>query len=117
MLVAGIIYVKVDGWLIPARGAFTYLCSGVKRNLEMGADTSAYVTETPQVGYIKGSISDYGSVDTESIRNAYRVTVTLELGNGKVVSATNAVQCDPMEGNSETGEMPVEFRSGQVEIV
>lgn len=117
MRATGTIFVKMDGRQLPARGKFNYKLSGEKRELECNADGSPYTLGKPEPGWIKGSITDYGDIDIAEIRNAYKVTVVLELGNGKTVTASNAVQVDAMEGDSEAGETPVEFRSAQVEEI
>lgn len=114
---AGIIYVKVDGNQIPARGSFTYALSGEKKEYGMNADNTGYITGKPEAGYIKGVITNFQSVDHESIKNAEGVTVTLEQGNGKVISAKDAVQVDLSEGNAETGELAVEWRSDSVQEI
>lgn len=114
---AGIIYVKIDGEQIPARGSFTYRLSGEKKEYECNADGSGYITGKAEPGFIKGNITDLSEVDIEKIRDAEGVTVTLEKANGKVVSAKDAIQVDAMEGNSETGEIPVEWRSDSVQEI
>lgn len=112
---AGIIYVKIDGDQIPARGAFTYKLSGEKKEYATNSDGSGYFTGKPEAGFIKGAITNLSSVDHEKLKNAEGVTVTLELGNGKVIAAKDAVQTDAMEGNSETGEIPIQFDSDVVQ--
>lgn len=114
---AGYVYVKIDGGQIPARGAFTHKLSGLKNEYGMNADGSGYLTGKPESGFIKGTVTDLNEVDRESLKNAEGVTVTLELGNGKVISAKDAVQVDAMEGNSETGEFPIEFQSDSVQEI
>lgn len=114
---AGIVYVKIDGEQIPARGSFTWRLSGEKKEYECNADGSGYITGKAEPGFIKGAITDLADVDVEKIRDAESVTVTLEKGNGKVISAKDAIQIDAMEGNSETGEIPVEWRSDSVQEI
>lgn len=114
---AGIIYVKVDGELIPARGKFSYKLSGEKKEYGSNADGSGYFTGKAEHGFIKGSVTNLPKVDHEKLRTAEGVTVTLELGNGKVISAKDAVQVDAMEGDSETGEIPIEWDSDSVQEI
>jgi Phage tail tube protein. len=114
---AGIIYVKIDGDQIEARGKFTYQLSGEKKDGGANADGSAYLTGKAELGFIKGSISDTNKVDLEALKDAEDVSVTLELGNGKVISAKRAWQVDAMQGDSETGEIPIEWKSSFVKEI
>lgn len=114
---AGIIYFKIDGEQLPARGAFTYALSGEQKTYECNANGQGYYTAKATPGYIKGSLTDYNDVDLARIKNAEGVTATLELGNGKIICAHNAVQVDLMEGNSETGELGLELKSDIVEEI
>lgn len=114
---AGIIYVKQDGEQIPARGKFTYKLSGEKKEYGDNADGSGYFTGKAEHGFIKGTLTNYNSIDHETLKNGEGVTVTLELGNGKVITAKDAVQVDAMEGDSETGEIPIEWNSDTVQEI
>lgn len=114
---AGVIYVKTDGEQIEANGEFAYRLSGTKREYKMNANGTGYWTETPEQGFIKGAVTDLNETDIETLKNAAGVTVTLELGNGKVISAKDAIQIDPMEGNSGSGVNPIEWQSDSVQEI
>ncbi len=114
---AGTIFFKINGVQLSARGAFTYALSGEQKTYECNANGEGYYTAKPAPGHIKGSLTDYGDIDLDRLKNAEGVTATLELGNGKVICARNAVQVDVMEGNSETGELGIELKSDRVEEI
>lgn len=114
---AGIIYVKVDGDQIEANGEFTYRLSGTKREYHMNANGTGYWTESAEQGFIKGSVTDVNETDIETLKTAAGVTVVLELGNGKVISAKDAIQIDAMEGNSGSGVNSIEWQSDSVQEI
>jgi hypothetical protein len=115
--VSGIISLKIDGEQIPAKGSFTWALSGEKKEYDTNADGTGFLTGKAVAGYIKGTLSNIRRLDVDAIRKGEDVTVLINLGNGKAVTAANAVQVDAMEGNSETGEIPVEWRSDTVKEI
>lgn len=114
---AGIIFVKVDGEQIEANGEFTWRTSGTKREYHMNSNGKGYWTETPEQGFIKGAVTNVNETDIETLKTAKGVTVTLEQGNGKVITAKDAIQIDSMEGNTGSGVNPIEFQSDSVEEI
>jgi hypothetical protein len=83
--IAGIIFIKVDGVQYDAKGEFTYNIGAPMREAITGADAVHGFTETPQVPFIEGEITDRASLDLSKLVNIYDATVTLELANGKVI--------------------------------
>ena len=114
---AGIIFVKIDGDQMPAKGSFEYKLSGLHSEAIDNADGSMALGGKYEHGYIKGTISNYNEIDHAVLKNAEGVTVTLELGNGKVIVAKDAAQTDEAIGAVEGGEFPVQFDSESVEEV
>ncbi|MDR2390912.1 MAG: phage tail tube protein [Planctomycetota bacterium] len=113
--VAGIIFVKIDGEQVPARGSFEFRLSGVQNETVDNADGTTGIGGAFHGGYIKGTLSNYNSIDLRKFREMEGVTVTLELANDKVVIAKDAYQVDEMAVNVETGEAPIQFDSDNVE--
>ena len=115
--VSGIISLKIDGEQIPAKGSFTWALSGEKKEYDTNADGTGFLTGKAVAGYIKGTLSNIRRLDVDAIRKGEDVTVLINLGNGKAVTAANAVQVAAMEGHSEPGEIPVEWRSATVKEI
>ncbi len=115
--VAGIIYLEIDGEQTRAKGSFEYLLSGVKNESIPNADGTVGIGGAFAAGYIKGTIPNYNETDHAGLKFLEGVTVTLELANGKVIVAKDAVQVDESVGSVESGEFPVQFDSENVEEV
>jgi hypothetical protein len=115
--VAGIIFVKIDGDQIAAKGSFEYKLSGFKNESIPNANASLGIGGAWSGGYIKGTIANYNETDHRAIKEAEGVTVTLELGNGKVIVAKDAFQTDEAVGSVENGEIPIQFDSENVEEI
>jgi predicted heme/steroid binding protein len=108
---AGIIYVKVNGGLVEAKGAFTYGLGSHKREHIAGADGIHGFKETPQVAFIEGATTDSADLDLKTLREADAETVTLELNNGKVITLSDAWFAADDTANTEEGEIPVRWES------
>ncbi len=115
--VAGIIYLQIDGEQIRAKGSFEYLLSGVKNESIPNADGTVGIGGAFVPGYIKGTIPNYNETDHAALKFCEGVTVTLELANGKIIVAKDAVQTDESVGNVESGEFTLQFDSENVEEV
>lgn len=113
--VAGIIFVQVDGEQIEAKGSFEYRLSGLQNEAIPNANGSMGLGGKFVEGYISGTISNYNSTDHAGLKDLEGVTVTLQLGNGKVIVAKDAAQTDESIGNVEAGEFPIHFSSERVE--
>lgn len=106
---AGIIFFKVDGTQYDAKGNFTYNLGQSKREGILGADGVHGYKETPQQSFIEGEITDRSDLDLAALVKLDGVTVTLELGNGKVVTLRDAWFAAEGTGNSEEGNIQVRF--------
>ena len=112
---AGIIFFKVDGTQYDAKGNFTYNLGQPKREGIAGSDGVHGFTEKVQIPFIEGEITDRSDLDLAAMLNLDGVTVTLELGNGKVVLLRDAWYAAEGTGNSEEGNIQVRFegKSGE----
>jgi hypothetical protein len=119
MRVGGIINLKVDGQLYKAKGAFDYDLGIPKKEAVVGMDGTHGYKELPQVSYIEGTITDQSDISFEDLAKITGATVTLELGNGKVIVLREAFFASNSKANSEEGEIEARFESaaGQAEEI
>ena len=88
----GTIFLKVNSVLRDAKGNFTYNLGGMKREPVLNADgTVAGYSEAPQVPRIEGVITDQRDLVLSDFINIENETITLELGNGKVIDHAQLV--------------------------
>lgn len=104
----GVIYFKVDGAQYDAKGSFTYNLGKAKREAIVGADAVHGYKETIQPPYIEGEITDRSTLDLAKFVTLDGATITLELGNGKVISLRDAWYA--ADGNVETEEGNIQVR-------
>lgn len=110
--VGGIIFLKVDGDLQRAKGAFSYNLGKPKREAVIGGDGIAHgYKETGQVAFIEGEITDDRKLNLAALLELEDVTVTLELANGKVISLRDAWYAGEGTGQSEEGNIGVRFEA------
>jgi len=105
----GIIFLKVNGELLQAKGSFSYNIGVPKREAILGADGIHGFKEMPQVSYIEGAISDSDELNTESLFKTRDASITLELANGKVISLEEAFFAGDGKASTEEGEIEVRF--------
>lgn len=105
----GIIYLKVDGTQLRAKGEFTYNLGMPKRDAIVGADGIHGYKELPQVPFIEGEITDDPSLDLAALLRTENATVTLELANEKVIVLRDAWYAGEGTGNTEEGNIGVRF--------
>jgi hypothetical protein len=105
---AGLIWVKVNGKQIEAKGEFTVQPGQPKRDAIIGADGIHGYKETPQVAYVEGAITDSPELDSVALRQATNATVTTELNNGKTWILDDAWYAS--EGSMTTGESEIGLR-------
>ena len=108
---AGIIYVKVDGALIEAKGDYSYNLGKPKREPIIGADSVHGFKETPQVAFIEGATTDSHSLDLAKLAEQDGVTVTLELNNGKTIVLADAWFASEATASTGEAEIPVRWES------
>jgi len=105
---AGIIFLKVDGEQLDAKGSFTYGFGTAKREAIIGADGVHGFKETPTVAFIEGEITDRSDLDVKRVMELDNVTATLELANGKVFVVRNGWYAADPQGQTE--EANIGFR-------
>lgn len=115
--VAGIIFVKVDGGQIRAKGEFEYNLGVPKREAIVGSDGVHGYKEDPQVPFIQGAATDDAALDAKALLSTKDATVTLELANGKVFVLKDAWYAE--EGTIKTGEgeIPIRFEGLDAEEI
>lgn len=105
----GIIFLKVNGTQLDAKGDFTYNLGKAKRDTVIGADSVHGFTETPQAPFIEGEITDHPDLDLAGLLEVTDATVTLQLANGKTIALRNAWYAGEGTGNSKEGNIGVRF--------
>lgn len=113
---AGLIQVQVNGEVQDAKGAFTYNLGRPKRDAIVGSDRIHGYKEVPQVAFIEGAITDRQTLDLAVLVTARDQTVTLTLGNGKVVSLTDAYFAGDGTGSTEEAEIAVRWEGSAEEV-
>lgn len=104
----GIIFLKINGDLLRAKGSFTYNLGQPLREAIVGHDGVHGYRETPRVPFIEGEITDGADVDVAALQNLTDATVQLELNNGKVIVLRDAWFAG--EGNAQTEEGNISAR-------
>lgn len=115
--VGGIIDLKVNGQVQNAKGAFTYNIGSNKRTGVAGADVVHGYTETVQVPYIEGEITDRQTLNLRDLLDMTDGTVVLGLANGKSIVLRNAWYAGEGEGNTEEGAIGVRWEGLSAEEV
>lgn len=115
--VAGLIEFKVDGDIYLAKGNFTYNLGKPKREMVAGADSVHGFKETVQIPFIEGEITDRRDVSLETLVSIESATITLRLGNGKVISLSRACFAADGTGNTEEGNIAVRFEGMNAEEI
>lgn len=107
--VGGILSVKVGGEVHKAKGAFTYNIGQPLREAVVGVDGVHGFKETPQVGFIEGSITDRADLKLKDFLNLTNVSIMVKLRNGKTISMPSGTYAQEGTVSSEEGEIPVRF--------
>lgn len=107
--VGGIVFIKVDGGLLQAKGEFTYNLGRPKREAIVGQDFTHGYKESPQVAFIEGSITDKEDLNLENLVLTKDATVTIELANGKTIVLRKAWFAADGNVTSSEGEIEVRF--------
>lgn len=114
---AGLIQLQVNGEVYDAKGSFSYNLGRVKRDGIVGSDGVHGYKETPQIPFIEGAITDRGSLDVAALVNGTDLTVTLTLGNGKVIVLRDAWFAGEGTASSEEAEIPVRWEGANAEEI
>lgn len=113
--VGGIIHVQFNGEVQQARGNWTYNLGRPVRAAVIGADGVHGFTETPQVPFIEGEITDRQDLDLAALVILRDATVTLELANGKMIVLGGAYFASEGTGNSQEGNIACRFEGDEAE--
>lgn len=115
----GIITLQVDGSRLQAKGAFTYGLGKPTREAINGHDEVHGYKELPSVPFIDGEITDGADLELDDIANITDSTVTLELGNGKVIALRNAWCTNPdgLGASTEEGNIKIRFEGMRAEEI
>jgi tail tube protein len=114
---AGLIQLQVNGEIHDAKGSFSYNLGRPKRDALIGADGVHGFKETPQVCYIEGAITDRGTLDVAALVSGKNQTLTLTLGNGKVIVLRDAWFAGEGTASSEEAEIPVRWEGANAEEI
>ena len=116
--VGGIIYIRTNGIVRNAKGAFDYNLGAPKRDAVVGHDAVHGFSEIPQAPMLSGILTDTSTLDVKNdILNLVDATITLELNNGKTVVFRNASYTGEGNINTEQGEIQVEFKAFDAEEI
>jgi hypothetical protein len=115
--IGGMISLKIDGESYDAKGNFTYSLGVSQKTMVVGADRIHGYKEVPTVPYIEGEITDNREISMEALRKITDATITLELGNGKLISLRNAIEASDGVGNTEEGNQSVRFEGLSAEEI
>jgi len=114
---AGLITLQTNGEVQDAKGNFTYNLGRPIREAIIGADGVHGYKETPQVAFIEGEITDRQTLDVAALVSLREATITLALGNGKLIVLNDAWFAGEGTGNTEEANIAVRFEgSGADEI-
>lgn len=114
---AGLIQVQVNGEVFSAKGNFTYNLGRPMREGIPGADGMHGFKETVQPPFIEGEFTDRGELDMSSLVDLTGATISLTLGNSKMISLTGAYFAGEGTGNSEEANVAVRFEGANCEEV
>lgn len=115
--IAGSIAIKVNGETHRAAGAFTYNLGVPKREVLTGHDGVHGYKELPKPAMIDGTLRDADTLDVAALLGAENATITLELGNGKTIAMTGAVQTNDGDQETENATINVTFSAAFAEEV
>lgn len=114
--VAGLITLQVNGATYYAKGNFSYNLGRAKREAVLGADGIHGYKETAQVGFIEGEVTDRQEMDLDALVTMTDATITLQLGNDKVIALRNAYYAGDGTGNTEEANVQFRFEGDAEEI-
>lgn len=117
MRVGGIIFIKVDGGQLRAKGEFEYNIGRGKREAVVGSDGVHGYKEDPQVPFIQGAITDESTLDLKAVLETKDATITLDLANGKTVILKDGWYADEGTVKTGEGEIPVRFEGLDAEEI
>jgi hypothetical protein len=107
-VVGGIIQLKINGEVFPAKGDFDCNLGRPMNEAVIGADSVHGYKSTPQVPFIEGEITDQGALDINALVTITDATITIGLANGKTFALRDAWFAG--EGTVNTGEGNIAVR-------
>ncbi len=114
---AGLIQLQVNGEIQDAKGSFSYNLGRPKRDAIIGSDAVHGFRETPQIAFIEGAITDRGTLDLDALASGKDLTVSLLLGNGKMIVLRDAWFAGEGTGTTEEAEIAVRWEGANAEEV
>ena len=114
---AGLIQLQVNGEIYDAKGSFSYNLGRPKREAMPGSDGIHGYKETPQVAFIEGAITDRGTLDVAAVVSGRDLTVTLTLGNDKVIVLRDAWFAGEGTASTEDAEIAVRWEGASAEEI
>lgn len=116
--IAGLIQLQVNGEIQDASGNFQYNLGEPKREaiVNAGGQTIGF-KETGQTPFIEGEIIDRGTIDVKALVKGKDLTVTLTLGNGKLVSLHEAWYAGDGTVGSEEAKIQVRWEGTSAEEI
>lgn len=114
---AGLIQLQVNGEIFDAKGTFTYGLGRPKREAVIGADGVHGFKEMPQVAFIEGAITDRSTLDLTAIVGGKDLTVTLTLGNSKIIVLRDAWFAADGTASTEEAEISVRWEGANAEEI
>ncbi len=115
---AGLIQVQTNGEIQDAKGSFSYNLGAPKRDAIVGSDAVHGYKETPQIAFIEGAITDRQTLDLRAMVTAINATVTLTLGNNKVIVLRDAwFAGEGTASSEEEAEIPVRWEGANAEEI
>lgn len=114
---AGLIQLQINGEIADCKGSFSYGLGRPKRDAIIGSDGVHGYRETPQIAFIEGAITDRGTLDVAALVIGRNLTVTLTLGNGKVIVLRDAWFAGEGTASSEEAEIPVRWEGANAEEI
>lgn len=117
--ISGTIELKIDGETYLAKGSFSYGLGKPTRETILGHDKVHGFKSLPSTPFIEGEITDDGNMRMDRLGNVENSTITLTLGNGKILVLRNAwiTNADGLTGSTEESAVPVRFEGKSMEEV
>ncbi|GFZ80753.1 phage tail protein [Elstera cyanobacteriorum] len=107
--IAGTIYVRVDGEMLWARGAWKVNFARTVREGVAGQDRVHGYTEKPAIPSVEGEVTDRGELSLDKLSQIENATVTVELVNGKTYVLSEAWLVSELSIETEDGKFSVKF--------
>jgi hypothetical protein len=95
--IAGVAYISVDGTTHLLSGDLSYSPGDVKRESLAGQDQVHGYSEMPRAPFISGTFRDAGGLTVKDFNAMTKVTISLELANGKMVTGKGMWTTDAQE--------------------